>query len=801
MPSQRHNGWLALRLPDALAARSQETPLDLTIRIAPGTAAVPEPQSRIEIQTPAYSLTQQTDRQAGFPSRIEFPSGRVLDSITWGDRLFDRESATPDDVGKGVWGAADDRRAELAIVGDGPVCTVVRHTVHFVRPDGSVPPGKPTGVYQWVFFKLAAGLVYLEATYEQETPRPWSELHFAEMNVDDAALPEWHGSDKPAAGPAHGLVSAGKEVRAFKSWSALADGREFIAMHDPSVRLYADQENGRIYLHAAANQAWKPWNGAIVTRSTWMQVGTAPESAPDFVQAATGCLQTQYADWRNADPDWRQSAANAARCYGRNGAERQTHERESADLAVVLGCYPNGEGRSLAVDALAAKRDGALFVEQSQNLFQIEIENLADGTRYRLDSQSPWQQVDVNASDILFRHPLGVPAAGELTVRVSLAADAGRAGLRWGLAVTPGSDRWRIHSANVASLTLEAIGTRSHALFPGGEGTVVHHPNRSRTQRSSRYPSLDAAMAWMAVWDDGRAGGFYLGAHDPTGATKQLSLRNADHTSRLEMAVEHSLPFLPDSPGTTASTPGEMVWQTFDGDWYDAAKLYRDWVRREASWYPPMGPEGRRTTPLWLKQLCVWARVFGEAERVVPQAERFREVMGVPCGFHWYVWHQIPFDNDYPHYFPARPGFEDGVKAIQALGCYVMPYTNGRLWDTRDRGAEDWQFTAVGSKGVCRRADGKVVTETYRSKEEDGSKVVLGVMCPGSDVWKQKVAENDCRLINEVGLNGVYMDQIAASSPVPCENPAHGHPLGGGAWWVAGYKKMLQDIRAQIPAD
>ena len=243
------------------------------------------------------------------------------------------------------------------------------------------------------------------------------------------------------------------------------------------------------------------------------------------------------------------------------------------------------------------------------------------------------------------------------------------------------------------------------------------------------------------------------------------------------------------------------MWQTFSGDWYDAAKLYRDWVRVHASWYPPMGPEGRRTTPLWLKQLCVWGRVFGKAGTVVPQAERFRQTMGIPCGIHWYQWHQIPFDNDYPHYFPAKPGFAEGVKAIQAMGCYVMPYTNGRLWDTRDRGAEDWQFSAVGSAGVCRRGNGSIVTETYRSKERDGSKVVLGVMCPGSQVWKDKVAENDCRLINEVGLKGVYMDQIAAGSPVSCEAPTHGHPLGGGSWWVGEYKKMLQGIRGRIPAD
>ena len=135
------------------------------------------------------------------------------------------------------------------------------------------------------------------------------------------------------------------------------------------------------------------------------------------------------------------------------------------------------------------------------------------------------------------------------------------------------------------------------------------------------------------------------------------------------------------------------------------------------------------------------------------------------------------------------------------MGCYVMPYTNGRLWDTRDREDKDWQFSSTGSKGVCRRANGKMYTETYRSKEKDGSKVVFGVMCPGSQVWKDKVSENDCRIVNEVGLNGVYMDQIAAARPVSCEDPSHGHPLGGGSWWVEEYRKMLQGIRTKFPAD
>ena len=102
VPSHRHNGWLTTVLPAELVARSQTTSLDLSITIKAGTPRTLEPRSRVDIRTPAYTLTERTDRQAGFPSRICFASGRVLGSVTWGDRLFDRNAAEPNNASAGV---------------------------------------------------------------------------------------------------------------------------------------------------------------------------------------------------------------------------------------------------------------------------------------------------------------------------------------------------------------------------------------------------------------------------------------------------------------------------------------------------------------------------------------------------------------------------------------------------------------------------------------------------------------------------------------------------------------------------
>ncbi len=129
-----------------------------------------------------------------------------------------------------------------------------------------------------------------------------------------------------------------------------------------------------------------------------------------------------------------------------------------------------------------------------------------------------------------------------------------------------------------------------------------------------------------------------------------------------------------------------------------------------------------------------------------------------------------------------------------------MPYINGRLWDTHDKGAEDWEFTRIALSGTTKDEAGNPYTETYRSKETDGNSVRLAVMCPATSLWQDRVGDIVLRLFNEYGVTGVYIDQIAAAQPRLCFDASHGHDLGGGHWWTEGYWKMLDAIRAAKPA-
>jgi len=69
------------------------------------------------------------------------------------------------------------------------------------------------------------------------------------------------------------------------------------------------------------------------------------------------------------------------------------------------------------------------------------------------------------------------------------------------------------------------------------------------------------------------------------------------------------------------------------------------------------------------------------------------------------------------------------------------------------------------------------------------------VMCPASPVFQRKMREVAVRLADEYGCGGIYLDQIGAASPRLCFATNHGHPVGGGGLWTAGYETLLGQLR------
>ncbi|MGM0490593.1 MAG: DUF6259 domain-containing protein [Planctomycetota bacterium] len=784
-----------------------------------GTAASPSEQFDGTVRTEHYELVQAADQLGGMPSTITFrETEKEFETLSWHDRVHHAE--------QGSYRLINDRKATVETVSAGPLCTVVRVSGRYMRGTEQ-PVSKPTAVYQWYYFHDSP-LVYVTALQEQEKAFAWDEWHFLELIYPDDAFPRWAG----AAPKSTGKVTGDGKTRRFSDWAALVDGRNAIAMLRSGRLVIHDGRGGYgTYLHAFGDLAWKGFEGTQRRLAAWLWIGAAEEPLAAIRKAAAtvptdGLVKVTVDTVRDRLAELEKEvdeldAEAARRAWWRLATARQLESqgRFKEAMAAVDGQLPD-EWVSLSAGdlGLMLERAGTGFqllqladLDRRQSLlatsplplFQVTIRHAKTAEEIRLAADAGWKRVEADTAregsvTLRWRQPSDKRLGGlSVTVTGNLDPESDR--IAWGFRIENVPEPWGVWRGVFPQVSLSEPGEEAEIFYPRGAGEVKAGAWDEDVRFAGTYPSGWLSMPFMAVYDRGNRTGLYTGIHDPLASTKDLTAESRPGDRAVDLSYTHPVPNM-GQPGTGFELEGTAVWQLLRGDWFDAAVLYRDWVRQHARWYPQLGPNGREDTPEWMRELSCWALASGTPEQVVPATKAFQQAIGLPVGVHWYNWHQIPFDNDYPHYFPTKEGFAEGVAELQSDEVFVMPYINGRLWDTHDRGKDVFQFDEVALPAATKNEAGEPYTETYGSKESDGSPVELAAMCPTTHVWKSKVREIVLRLMNECGVSGVYIDQVAAAKPRLCFDASHGHPLGGGHWWTQSYWDLLSRIDEEMPA-
>ncbi len=340
---------------------------------------------------------------------------------------------------------------------------------------------------------------------------------------------------------------------------------------------------------------------------------------------------------------------------------------------------------------------------------------------------------------------------------------------------------WKVNRADYP--IVPNVRFRKGLKFAAPCGWGLEYDVKSGVHYQGTYPSCAAAMQFMAFYTGGS--GVYIGAHDAQGNHKVLTLNTDASGAKAFFTNWPAISAAAD--GGTYKLPYEAVVGVFSGDYYQAAQIYREFTFKTP--WGKAGPVSKRPIPQWVKDNDLWLRPHYGPEQNVPVVKQALKYFDVPTSLHWYQWHKIPYDTLYPEYFPPLDGFADAVKELQDLGTHVMPYINGRLCDPNSKTWTEEQ----GSKSAARQENGEPYTEIY------GSKVPLNAMCPYTAQWQNKISGLVERMTGELGVQGVYIDQIGAAYAVRCFDASHGHPIGGGHFWVDGYRKMLNDVRAKLP--
>jgi hypothetical protein len=321
-------------------------------------------------------------------------------------------------------------------------------------------------------------------------------------------------------------------------------------------------------------------------------------------------------------------------------------------------------------------------------------------------------------------------------------------------------------------------------------------------------------MAWMqvmAAFQPGSGAGVSLYPRDSTGGFKGLILRKSSpdggpvvrHCEVVlgqEVPPEEPLDFeeglgmacyaLPRvlAPGEQTELP-EASLSVYEGDWKPALRDYGRWAH---TWYRHV------ETPAWLRDVFNYLPLHPPAyysyeQRKYTCSESLRGNEGI---FQWAFW------DDYANVprNPAccldpkvyRPGdFEvnrerggvaplrEEVRKLRAEGARFTVYIDHRFcWSgtrTHAAHAKDW--------GAFYEPD---VPGVYRAPGEE-------CMCfLEPEAWADYVAATCGRLVREVGMDGIYLDELNIG--FPCYNPAHRHYREGD--WPLSTSRLARNVTA-----
>ncbi|MEO6183840.1 MAG: DUF6259 domain-containing protein [Verrucomicrobiota bacterium] len=422
-----------------------------------------------------------------------------------------------------------------------------------------------------------------------------------------------------------------------------------------------------------------------------------------------------------------------------------------------------------------------------------ELEILSGATRSLL---SPTSAKSFRSENLRDREPglrltwdkFNIPAAPHLSIVAQVRLQTNAALSEWNIAVE-----------NLGNLTLKEVhfprigGFQKHQseslAVPVWLGQRAANPRKlllGADQKGARlqwdYPGRLSLQCLAFYQQNGP--GFYA-ACDDTAALRKSFAFWGDANGEVNFEMIHYPENLSTSLQRYAPSYAAIVG-TFTGDWITAADRYRTWGTNQA-WAKESRLQ-KNFVPKWVLETGMWVWNRGRSEDVLDPSMALQENLGLPVSTFWHWWHGCPYDTGFPEYLPPREGtvsFHRAVTRAQKQDVHAVVYMNQRLWGmtTKSWKEEGAEYFAV------KNANGKIQPEVYNvfTKEPCAS------MCLHTSFWRNKYAGLAVEAFRDLKVDGIYMDQ--ACSSLACYDSHHGHALGGGAYWMDGFRKLSTSIR------
>lgn len=230
----------------------------------------------------------------------------------------------------------------------------------------------------------------------------------------------------------------------------------------------------------------------------------------------------------------------------------------------------------------------------------------------------------------------------------------------------------------------------------------------------------------------------------------------------------------------------EFVIALYCGDWHDGAKRYRE--------FSNTFNEHKNGQPEWFKKSAGLAAHYDFKYQCGGIVHKYKDIpdlfnKAVELGVNHLLlsgWHKDGFDRGFPRYevdedLGTEEELKQGVAYVKQNGGHVSFYMNSRLVN-----AVYSEYADLINAAACKDVSQKVKIENYGNKALN-----FAVMCNNVSAWRNKIESCVKYATDEIGIDGIYLDQIALASPGECHAKEHGHKVTD---WNKGTRKLLDEV-------
>lgn len=392
---------------------------------------------------------------------------------------------------------------------------------------------------------------------------------------------------------------------------------------------------------------------------------------------------------------------------------------------------------------------------------------------------------------------------------------------------------WNISVDNKSPYTLEHIdfpnvtvrndlvgnGGSSRIFWPGNEGCLIEDME-VRERGGFRYAPIEfpymgcggiyptaTQMQYMAYYTS--QGGLYMAAHDEECNPKGIEFfRVAEDRIKLNFRL-----FTGGAAKGRYTMPYDMVLGVFDGDWYDASSIYRDW--RESSGMPvPPKIKENEMLPEW----------YFESPVIVSYPVRGKKDLGdmTPNGMYPYVEGikvinklNQDFDNKImallmhwegsapwapPYVWPPFGGEDKYLAFVDALhkqGNLVGLYASGIGYTLRSNTDTTYnkydEYNKMHLSGIMKVAPDGTLANNGTCAGPHAQRIGYD-MCPANQFVEDVVVDQITKIVESNTDYIQYFDQNHGGNCYMCYGTNHGHGYGPGLWQVEAMRKIYEKV-------